>query len=216
MRDALLNRRTASVAAAVTCLLLAAVLGLFAVDVARWREAVPAGDVRYRVSPETVGLWEPSSLVSASAAEALLGYEDDVDFRRAVRSLRVARLDDPVISDPRKALALNEAQARLEAIASQGGDSRRRSRAAGLLGVLGLSRLLTETQDRAGLLQSTIANLEFAIGLDPGNDEAKFNLELALQQGRGLQIDESAAGGDPRPGGAGSKGAGAGDPGSGY
>ena len=125
-------------------------------------------------------------------------------------------LEDPTVSDPELALRRNVAQARLEAIAAGNGDSARRSRAAGLLGVLGLARLVTESQDRDAVLESAIANLQFAIALDPDNDEAKFNLELALQRGRGIRLEEASGGGNPTPGGAGAKGAGAGDPGTGY
>jgi hypothetical protein len=204
------------IAGAVACLAFAALFFLLAADVDRWRAAVATGDVRYRVSPEGTDLWTPKTLVPAGAAETLLGLEDDIEIRRAVRALRLARLDDPTVSDPEVALLRNDAQARLEAIATRGGDPTRRSRAAGLLGVLGLARLTSESQDRVSLLQSTIANLAFAIALDPENDDAKFNLELALQQGRGLRLDEAASGGSPLPGGAGSQGAGAGEPGTGY
>ena len=58
--------------------------------------------------------------------------------------------------------------------------------------------------------------LTFPIALDPENDEAKYNLELALQRARGIQLTEGAGGQNPTPGGSGSSGAGAGDPGSGY
>lgn len=214
MKRLLLTKPAARIAGAA-CFALAAVLVVVAVDVDRWRDAVPAGDVRYRVSPEATDLWEPDTLVPG-AARMLLGLADDVELRRAVRALRLARLEDGTVSDPELALLRNEAQARLEAITARDGDRIRRSRAAGLLGVLGLARLVTETQDRAALLQSTVANLDFAIALDPANDDAKFNLELALQRGRGIQLTEAAGGGNPSPGGAGAKGAGAGEPGAGY
>ena len=55
-----------------------------------------------------------------------------------------------------------------------------------------------------------------ALELDPSNDEAKYNLELALQRARGLDISEGAGGKNAAPGGAGQKGAGASDPGGGY
>ena len=216
MKRVLLTRRAALIAGAVACLAFAAFFFLLAADVDRWRTAVGSGDVRYRVNPGGADLWAPDVLVPAGAAEKLLGLEDDIAFRRAVRALRLADLDDPTVSDPDVALRRNDAQARLEAIATRGGDPARRSRAAGLLGVLGLARLASESQDRVALLQSTIANLAFAIALDPENEDAKFNLELALQQGRGLRLDEAAAGGNPLPGGAGSEGAGAGEPGTGY
>ncbi len=210
------SRGVRTATGAVVCLALSACLGLLAVDVGRWRNAVLAGDIRYRVAPQEADLWVPARVVPLGAAEEILGVEDDIAFRRAVRALRLARLGDNIVSDPEIALARNEAQARLEAITSGGGDSARRSRAANLLGVLGLARLISETEDRAALLESTLASLELALALDPENHEAKFNLELALQRARGIQLAEAQGGGNPAPGGSGAKGAGAGQPGSGY
>jgi hypothetical protein len=203
---------------ALLCLALAVVFALLALDVARSSDAIRAGDVRYRSSPEDDALWRTDELAPFVSARKVLGAEDDLAFRRAVRALRVSRLGDPTasISDPEIAIRRNEAQARLEAIVTGGGDRARRSRAAGLLGVLGLARFVTETQGRGALLSSTIANLQLAIALDPANDEAKHNLELAFQRGRGLDLTEAAAGANPAPGGSGAKGAGAGQAGSGY
>ena len=48
--------------------------------------------------------------------EGCLAIDDDIDLREAIRALRLARLDDPVVSDPELAVKRNEAQARLEAI----------------------------------------------------------------------------------------------------
>ena len=213
-----LAKRIAVPAGALLCLSLAVVLALLALDVARSSDAIRTGDVRYRVSPEDDGLWRADELVPLAVARNVLGIEDDVAFRRALRELRLARLDDPSAStsDPELAISRNAAQARLEAIVSADGDLTRRSRAAGLLGVLGIARFVTETQGRDALLSSTIANLQLAIALDPANDEAKQNLELAFQRGRGLDLSEGAGGANPAPGGNGAKGAGAGQPGSGY
>lgn len=74
----------------------------------------------------------------------------------------------------------------------------------------------TTTQDRTELLLSAIASFEQAIALDPENDDAKYNLQLLLQRGSGLLPTEAAAGKNPTAGGRGSRGAGAGAPGSGY
>ena len=216
MRRVLLSKKAAMVGGAFACLTLAVVLFLLAADVARWRDAIPADDVRYRVTPAADDLWKPETLMPFEAARALVGVRDDVEFRRAVRALRLARLEDATVSDPALAIDRSEAQARLEAVAAGDGGRVSRSRAAGLLGVLGLARLSSETQDRVALLESTIANLQYAILLNPDNDEAKFNLELALQRARGIQLTEAAGGANPSPGGSGSKGAGTGDSGSGY
>ena len=209
-------KRPAMIAAALACLALAAGLAIVAADVARWQDALPAGDVRYRVEPDDPDPWTASTIAPVGLSRALLGVADDIELRRALRAIRVARLDDGTVSDPRVALLRNEAQARLEAIASGHHERTRRSRAAGLLGVLGLARLATETQDPAAAVEAAVLNLTRALTLDPENDEAKFNLELALQRARGVQITEAGGGADPSPGGSGAEGAGAGDPGSGY
>ena len=208
--------RVATALGALVCLVLAVGLALLAADVARERDALVSGDVRYRVAPEDPELWRAEARILFPAATDLLGIEDDVAFRRALRALVAARLDDPIISDPELAISRNEAQARLEAVVTGDGDHVTRSRAAGLLGVLGLSRFVSETEGRGPLLSSTIASLQLAIGLDPENGEAKYNLESALQRSGGLELTEGSAGSDPAPGGSGAKGAGASEPGSGY
>jgi hypothetical protein len=211
-----LTRRAAMVAGALACFLVAAFLFLFAADVLRWRDALPAGDVRYVLDPEAENLWQAEELLPVGIASAAAGVAEDVEIREAIRALRIARLEDGTVSDPQVALLRNQALARLEEFAGGDADPVRRSRAAGLLGALGLARLSSETQDRAAILEGTVASLQYALSLDPTNTEAKFNLELALQRGRGIQISEAAGGQNPTPGGAGSSGAGAGDAGSGY
>ena len=203
---------------ALLCLVVALALGLLALDITRSRDALAHGDVEYRISPEHLGLWSASTIVPSDPAVSLIGTEDDVELRRAVRSVRLARLDDPTVSvsDPEIALLRNDAQARLDALVAGDADTGTKSRAAGLLGVIGLSRLGSETQDRVALLSATVANLQLAIALDATNHDAKYNLELALQRSRGVQLTEGAGGKNASPGGSGSSGAGAGDPGSGY
>ena len=134
--------------AALVCLFLALGLALLARDVAASRSAITSGDVEYRVVPATTGLWRASTLVPFDLAVTLLGTEDDVRLRRAVRSVALARLGDPTVSvsDPQVALLRNDAQARLDEIVANAKDRRQQSRAAGLLGVIGLARLISETQ----------------------------------------------------------------------
>ena len=203
---------------AVMCLVLALALGMLALDVARTRDALAQGDVRYLVAPERTNLWRAETLIPSDPAVGLIGVDDDIELRRGVRAVLLARLADPAvsISDPAIALLRNAAQAQLDYIVASDASAEDKSRAAGLLGVIGLARLEQETQDRVAALSATVANLQLAIELDPSNDDAKYNLELALQRARGTQLTEGAGGQNPSPGGAGSSGAGAGDPGSGY
>ena len=210
--------RIALAAAALLSLGLAVVLALVAVDVARWDDVFRSDDVSYRTTPENQTLWDTHEIVPFGVAGRWLAVDDDVQFRRALRALHAAHLEEVavLISDPRIAISRNEAAARLESIASNDPDRSRRSRAAGLLGVIGLARFVTETQEREALLSSTVLNFRRAIDLHPANDEAKVNLELAYQRGRGVEINESSGGQNPTPGGRGARGAGSGQAGSGY
>jgi hypothetical protein len=205
-------------AGAVICLALAVGLGLMALDVSRSRDALVQGDVEYLVTPQKADIWNADTVIPRDLAVRMIGTEDDVELRRAVRAVLLARLADPSVSvsDPAIALLRNAAQARLDYIVASDASAADKSRAAGLLGVIGLARLISETQDRVAALSSTVANLQLAIELDPSNQDAKYNLELALQRSRGIQLTEGAGGQNPSPGGSGSSGAGAGDPGSGY
>lgn len=208
-------KRAALVAGAAACLAVAALLALLAADVSRWGDALRADDVRYRAAPGVTDLWNPAALLPLGAARNLLGVDDDLAFRRALRALRLSRLEDGAVSDPTVVLQRAEAEARLEAIVAGGGDPARRSTAMGLLGMLRLATPAANPQERATVLRIAVANLQEAIALDPHNDDAKYNLEVALRRSRGVQTVQ----GGPTPNassGPGSKGAATGPPGSGY
>lgn len=208
--------RVALVAGALVYLTVAAGLFVFAADVASWRDAISRDDVRYRVAPDETDLWQPAVSLPFGIAGHALGVGDDVRFREALRALRLGRLELGVTSDPKLVLYRADARTQLQEIAGSGGDPRRRSRAMGLLGVMSFASAITEARDQDLYIQDATAALQSAIALDAGNDEAKVNLELALQKGRALQPSEGAGGQNPSPGGAGARGAGAGTPGSGY
>jgi hypothetical protein len=211
-----MRRRLALIAGALACFALAAALLLLAADVSRWRGALPADDVRYRRTPGRADLWTPEEAVPFGAARRVLGVEDDLAFRRALQAVRLGKIDEAFVSDPALALVRGEAQSRFQVIADGDDDPPRRSRALGLLGVLAFANSLGDSREQAVLLQEAIASFREAIAVDTENGEAKRNLELALQRGRGIQPAEASGGPNPSPGGQGSKGAGAGTPGSGY
>jgi hypothetical protein len=207
--------------AAAACVVVAVLCALVAVDVARSRSAIPADDVRFAAGAPTSG-WSPRALAPFGAGERVLGVRDDVAFRRMLRVLRASKLLDYTVSDPMLAIRRTELAERLESIVVHDPDPVLRSRASSLLGVVSVvSWNSTPTQgtlqqDRSELLVAAIASFEQAIGLDPDNDDAKYNLQLMLQRGKGLLPTEAAAGRNPAAGGKGSRGAGAGAPGSGY
>jgi hypothetical protein len=209
-------KRALLVLGALVCLALATPLALLAADDLRWRDALRSGDVRYRAVPEANDLWTPAALVPSGAARNLLGVRDDLAFRRALRALRLARIGSDKNFDPRLAVRRAEAESRLEAIVAGHGDRARRSRAANLLGVIALAAPASTPQERAVTLKKAIDILQGAIALDPNNDEAKYNLELALRRRRGTQTVQGGATPTPSAGTAGAKGAATGPPGNGY
>ena len=147
-------------------------------------------------------------------AAALLGVDDDVDFREALRTLRLAGVAQAESSDPRLALRRSEARSLIAAIAEEDADRWRRSRAMTLLGAISFASALSDSQDQDALQRDALARFRGAIELDPDNDEAKANLEIALR--RDAEAGESGGGDDPTPGGQGARGAGAGEAGGGY
>jgi len=221
MRRVRLPRELLLVVAAV-CAILGVFLGLTAVDVARWRSEIPADDVRFRVGAGGANLWRPETLAPFGAGKRVLAIEDDLAFRRMLQNLRASNLRDATVSDPALALRRSETSEQLESIVVRDPDPKLRSRASTLLGVLSVAawnstpEMGTSGPDRSELLLSAVASFEQAIALDPENADAKYNLQLMLQRGSGLLPTEASAGKNPTPGGRGSRGAGAGGPGSGY
>ena len=214
-------RRELLLVAAVACLVLAVLAGLVAVDIARLRSTIPADDVRFAAGAPTSG-WDPQALAPFGAGKRLLGVGDDVAYRQMLRVLRTSKLHDATVSDPALAINRTELADRLESIVVHDPDPVLRSRAASLLGVTSIAAWNstppqgTQQLDRSEFLLAAVASFEQAIEIDPENDDAKYNLQLMLQRGQGLLPTEAAAGRNPSAGGKGSRGAGAGAPGSGY
>jgi hypothetical protein len=204
-----------TIAGVTACLLLGAVLLVLALDVLRLRSALPADDVRYRGEPEA-SLWAPTEILPAGFARSVLGVRDDIRFRRAVRGVRLSHPEMPGFSDPAYVVHRNEATAWLTDVVQQDDDPARRSAAANLLGVLSFADAIADYTNRGRLLEGATGRFRQAVNVDPGNDEAKHNLELTLSRSRGLELSEAGGGNAPSPGGKGARGAGAGDPGSGY
>ena len=210
-----MSRHALTVSAGAGCLVLGTLLLVLALDVARLRSALPADDVRYLGQPEQ-RLWEPDEIVPGGLARTMLAVDDDIRFRQAVRGVRLSHPEMPGFSDPSYVVHRNEATAWLTDIVQHDDDPKRQSSAANLLGVLTFADAVADYTNRGRLLEGATGRFRQAINLDPANDEAKHNLELTLSRSRGLELSEAGGGNAPSPGGKGAKGAGAGDPGSGY
>ena len=210
-----MRRRYVPIAGVIACLLAGAALLALAVDTARSQDALANGDVRYRGTPEG-DLWNTDSLLPAGVARLVLGTEDDLAYRHAVQAFRLSHPETPGISDPNLVVFRNEATAELTHVLQHAKDPGRRSAAANLLGVLSYSDAVYDYTNRGRFIANASRRFQQAIGFDPANADAKYNLELTLALAKGIGLTESGGGTNPSPGGKGSKGAGAGDPGSGY
>lgn len=174
---------------AAALLALACVIALLAADVRAQGDALGAGDVRYASKPGKA-TWRTSSLLPAGAAGALLGIDDDVAAREALRRFRATafrrgRLDNAT----EIAAARADAEVALAAVA-RSGDPAKASQALTLLGVLAFGDFARSGRNSAGLAQAAISYFDGAVRLDPTNEAAKYDLELALRSlaARGVRI----------------------------
>lgn len=167
---------------AAAALVVAVLLALLGLDALRAERSLERDDARFAVAPATEGLWEETSLLPGTVSTRLLGFDDDLDYRRAVSLYLRSRPGEPTSLNPERETLRAEAQRALSAVSREHPDPRRRSDAAMLLGLLAFGRgdLFTSAEERLQTIRGAIGNLQVAVGLDPGNVDAKRNLELAL------------------------------------
>jgi hypothetical protein len=209
-------RRAVLVAGVAACLVLSLFLVVLAIDVVRSRDALASGDARYTTTPRDGGLWRPGALGVSTISREVLGVEDDLAFREAVRALRLSQRDEPTDSSPEAILRRAKAQKLLQEVAASDPDAARRSRAMSLLSVLLLSTPAADQEERASIQRVALANLQKAIEIDPSNDEAKYNLEVVLRRKAGVQTVQGGPTPNPSSGQGDSRGAATGPPGKGY
>ena len=209
-------KRGVIVAAVLGCALLSVFFVFLAVDVVRSHEALASGDDTYASAPKQGGLWQPGALGASTLSRKVLGVDDDLKFREAVRALRLSQRDKPTDSGPDAILQRAKAQKLLQEVSASDPDPRRRSRALSLLSVLMLSTPAADQDERATTQRIALANLQKAIETDPTNDEAKYNLEVVLRRRAGVQQVQGGPTPNPSSGQGQSRGAATGPPGKGY
>jgi hypothetical protein len=208
-------KRPVRIPLAVCSLLAAAALILLGVDALRWPGVVRAGDVRFQAAPANPGLWRASVLFPFGDVQGLLGLADDLAYRRALQTFRRGRPRVPGYFDTRLITLRARAQQALGAIVDASGDRSRRSAAANLVGVLGFANAVADPNQSPDYLHAAIESFRSAISLDPGNADAKYNLELALVRLRQAEQQTGTQPTSPSRGGT-KRGAGNGQPGTGY
>lgn len=175
-------RRHRRLAAAVVCAVVAILFALFAADVAAWRSRVARDDLRFRALPTHRGLWLSPARLPGDPAGTVLGVPGTIAWRRAVQLFWYSRIgsDPETRLDPPTLRA--EAQDRLLAEIGGAPTAGQRSAAANLLGVLVVT---TPSAHDAGTIEQILKRsagfFRQAIEIDPGNAQAKENLEIVLR-----------------------------------
>lgn len=157
---------------------LAALLALLAADVMRSQQALERGDARFAGAAGTSGMWTAETVLPAGASRSLLDVADDLEFRAAVQRFRLARPREEVTQFSQ--LAVRSGAERVLARAAGNADRRRGSVLSNLRGALALEEARLGTGPGPPLRRAA-GHFRRAVELDPANDDARFNLELALR-----------------------------------
>jgi hypothetical protein len=172
----------------------AAVLVALAADVLRWDRQLRDGDAAY--GARLAAAWEPDTLLPRGLSSRLLSVGDDVAFRSAV--------DQFWRSEPRAPIRT------FEDVTRRSGAERNLARASdrdaspersAVLTTLRAALLLEEARNsptqRQVFVRRAIEQLKRAVTLDPSNETAIYDLELALKLLR-ASGSGSQEGGDSR------------------
>jgi hypothetical protein len=195
-------------------LVLALVAALVAVDVGRVHDRMRSGDRVLAANPAADVRWTPSTIVPGDPASRLLGVDDDVRLREAIRAFAIAqRTPTGFDNGQQRTLRRDAAEGALEGVVLSGSPLQV-ARADVLLGVLAFGT----SSAPAGVTppgERSVEAFTEAARLDPTDLAAKLDLEIAL---RALAPAGTRPGSGPSAGGKGPgrQGAGAGLPGSGF
>ncbi len=157
----------------------AAVLVALAADVLRWDRQLRDGDVAYGAGAAAVA-WRPDTLLPSGVSSSLLGVSDDLEFRRAAERFWQSKPRDPirVFEDVTRRSA---AERTLGRTFERDPSAQRRSELAVLRAALMLEEGRNSPTQRQVFVRRAIEFLERAVTLDPSNETAVYDLELALK-----------------------------------
>jgi hypothetical protein len=197
-----------------TLALVAATLAvLLALDVGTRADALAAGDARFVTDPRAT--WDADTILPPALSREALGVRDDEQLRLALRRFRAAYGRRAQIGPGEDIQAARAAaENALTPIAARS-DRLIAARANDLLGLLAADDPSAGAPGGPSPLERALNSFRTAVRLDPQNEAAKWNRDLALRllEARGVRPGP-ASGTGPRAGGR--RGAGAGRPGEGY
>ena len=206
-----MTSRIAGPVAVVLAFAVAILLALLAADVMRSEHALEEGDVRFAGGAGTREMWTADTILPAGASRVLLGLGDDLDYREAVQRFRFSQPRQPVTVFAQLTLR-SGAERALATAARQDTDPERAAALANFRGALAMEEGRLGTNSGPALRRAA-SHFRRAMELDPDNDDARFNLELAL---RLLSNTARSSAGSGERAGTPASGAGAASSGSGY
>jgi len=194
---------------------VAVVLVLLALDANAWKATISRDDLRFRALPTHTQLWKPSTNLPGDPASLLIGTGSTLQYRHALQYFWFSHVgNNPEVRQDAPTLRA-DAQDKLQALMKNGVNMHQRSAAANLLGVLVVTTP-SIANDPSAITQTLTRSAEYfqeAIAIDPGNNDAKENLELVL---RLTKPGKGRIGNDARSGYGFGKGPGIGNQGGGY
>lgn len=166
------------IAGAIAAVALAAAIAFVAEDARRWPQLLEAGDTAFAASPAGRDAWPTPTRLPARIARNVLGVDDDLAYRRALqlyareRAARFLGGTEWVHLVARSETALANAE--------RSGDGVRRSAASNLLGIVYFDAARATSARSDDFVRSSVGAYQRAVRSDPGNADAKHNLELLL------------------------------------
>lgn len=169
--------RALRIALAAALVALAVLAALLAADVRSWPVALASGDALYAASAPNVN-WTPPTRLGALSQD-LLGVQVDLRLRRALQLYRESsaiqqRLDNATEVQTVRADAQNALTAAARQSPPQGA-----SQALTLLGILAFRAVAVG--GASSQTDAAVSDFTDAVRTDPGNDLAKYDLELLLR-----------------------------------
>jgi hypothetical protein len=207
-------RQRLLLAAAVLAVPAAILLVVVAVDVLRVPAELEGDDVRFQAAPRRQGqLWTGLSFLPGDIGERLLSVEDDLAYRRVLASfVKVGVGQQTSAFGPEAENLRGRTQFDLTTRSAEDSNPKRRSVLLNLLAAMSLETFTSDAAERENILRTAIFTLRSAVELDPENEDAKLNLELALRDAKATNLP----GTDPESGAAHGSLSGQGRAGSGY
>ena len=167
------------VVAGLVAIALAAALAVFAGDVLAASSTMKRDDLRFRVTPDARGLWKVEA--RTPMLKSLLKLEDDLAWRKAALRFQLSRARANIQYDPSRTSSRADTQAALASAETEELTPLQASRLANFSAILAYEEAVGDPQNGPTLLRRATSEFRRSVRLDPGFDDAKFNLELLLR-----------------------------------